>query len=373
MDSQRVESFSVEQVGWTVAKAFVLMVFLATMIQSTTQVAYTAGSRGSKTLISARIQPERTVTLNVPFQVTVVSVRHREGDSVTAGETLMELESEELRLLLESAKRRAEIAEGRLKAHSVRAPKSGYQHAQEQSAKQLVTAAKRRLESFSPADSEAAFQAAKSRRIRIAELVEKQMATRAELEAAQKEELSEHRNWKAANDTLARLKDDLENAISHQRLVELQRSGTSGDDSSIARLDLDSAQRDLEILERRMASLRVTAPFDGILMSGLAVAGERMDSGAPLARISDVSKLRLLANVTPDVANALQLGKNVQVRLPGDPPRTSNGVVVSNAPDAQQGDGSYVVRVSIDGSSKLVGGDAAIEIAHEDKLWPFRF
>ncbi len=376
MESRETSTFSVEQVGWTVAKAFVLVVLLAAMIQSTTQVVFTAGKSGAKTLISARIQPERTVTLNVSFAATVVTVMRREGDHVTAGETLMELESEELRLLLESAKRRVEIAGGRLKAIGGYASKSSYERAQERSAVQLVTAAKRRLAAYSIGESETAYNSAKLRRSRVADLVDKQLATGAELEAARREEVNEQRNWKAANETLERLKDDLDNALSHQKLVELQASGPSSEGSPLARLELDNAGRDLELLQRREASLRVTAPFDGVLLSGLPSAGERMDAGVPLARVADISRLRVVANVASEIARDLRPGVNVQVRLPGDPPTTASGVVVSNAPAAEQNDGTYVVRVSVDGlphSSKLSGGDGAIEILHEEKPWRFRF
>lgn len=373
MDSRRTDTFSVEQVAWTLAKAFVLVVLLSAMIQSTTQAAFSAGKTGAKTLISARIQPERTITLNVSFPVTVVSVLRREWDHVTAGETLMELESDELRLLLESAKCRVEIAARRLKAIGGNARNSGYQRAQEQSAVQLVEAAKRRLAAHSGADSEMAYNAAKMRRSRISDLVDKQLATGAELESVRREEVNEQRNWKVANDTLARLKDDLDNALSHQKLVDLQGVVPVGEDSGLARLELNNAERDFQLLERRVASLRVTAPFTGVLLSGLPNAGDRVDAGTPLGRVADISTLRLVATVTAEIAVEMQPGTNIPVRLPGDPPRRAIGEIISNTLAA---DGSFMVRVRVADlplSSKLAEGDGAIEILHEEKPWRFRF
>ena len=288
----------------------------------------------------------------------------------------MELESAESHLLLESARRRVEIAAGRLKAAGG-GRKSVYRKEQDRSAALLVAAARRRLASYSTADYEAAYNAAKLRRIRVSELVDKQVATAAELDAARREEANEQRNMKATNETLARLKDELENAVSHQTLVELQAAGPTGEDSSLARLELEQAQQDLQILERRVEALRVTSPFTGVLLSGLPNAGERLDAGAPLARVADDAKLLLVAAAAPEIARHLPPGSSVQVRLPGDPPQTASGTVLSNALAPEQGDGGYVIRVSVAGarSSALLagGGGGAIEIQHEEKPWPFRF
>jgi cobalt-zinc-cadmium efflux system membrane fusion protein len=80
---------------------------------------------------------------------------------------------------------------------------------------------------------------------------------------------------------------------------------------SAGMVDADIAQ--LAKTHRLSSQLRLTAPITGVVMERLAVAGERVDSLAPIYRVSMLDELWLEINIPQERLASLKIGDKVQI------------------------------------------------------------
>ena len=355
-----------EAIGWRVAKCFFFIVIVATMINAWAPAVSRSAPPGSRTVISGVIRASRTESLSVDFPASVVKVACQEGAMVKAGDLIMELASPELATQLESAKRRLQLAQLRA---SVSSHSSNAEFSKEQatSADRSVESVRRRLAEYSTAEQEASYASAQAHAKKVAALVERQLATEEELQTARISEQNELRSLQMARQTVSRLKEDLESALSQQRLARLSSGGPDEETRLIKDLELEQARHEYQLAEARSARLRVVAPFDGVVLSGLARPAGNLHSGYALARIADVSNLELEAQVASNIAKSLAVGASVEVRLPSDPPQMVTGNVMSSALAADGTSGGFILRVGIPRSESyraLLGMEGTVGIPH---------
>ncbi len=152
------------------------------------------------TVLPARIRPSGTfaVTTEIPGRITSVLVTA--GAHVDAGQKLAVLESDELLDEVQRAQRRCKLAESRvavLRAGERGGPKPA-QREQYQTALKGIKASRERLAGYSVADVEAIWVKAKKRTAKIRALLDKQLATAAELDDALAREQDAINNFKSA-------------------------------------------------------------------------------------------------------------------------------------------------------------------------------
>jgi multidrug resistance efflux pump len=356
--------------GWTIVKLFVLVVVLGALISSSSRgLGRSPEGTGPKTVLPAVIRAARVDTIAVAFPATVRKILVTPGATVKAGQLVAVLDSEEVERQLSSARRRVALAGRKPLPASARLTEL-----QIRSAARSLDLARRRLAEYSLADAEAAVQAAKARREKIAALVRQHMATAAEVEAAQKEEQNEVRNLKAAREHQSRLEQELEAAELQSALLQSQTAATP--DSGAQTLELADARAALEAVLRQQSDLQVKAPNDGVVLSSMLSPGDRVFAGSPILYIADDSRLSLEAAVSATLARAIHSGDAVRLRIPTDPPRQVDAQVssVALAPDPVQQ--SYVVRAVIgnpDRNAILVGMEGAIEFQHPESAWRRQF
>ena len=81
------------------------------------------------------------------------------------------------------------------------------------------------------------------------------------------------------------------------------------------------AQKDLE------AYLKITAPFDGVVVERLAHPGALAEAGTPLLSLQQLSRLRVVVAVPEEYAGGIARGASVVFRVPAFPERVFNGTV----------------------------------------------
>jgi membrane fusion protein (multidrug efflux system) len=99
-----------------------------------------------------------------------------------------------------------------------------------------------------------------------------------------------------------------------ERQESLQKvQGTSAKLLLEARQQLDSARNDLAQAEVQLQLHKVMAPFDGTITDVCVRAGEAVARTGPLARLTDLRRLVVKAEVPRPQVDKLQLGQRVQI------------------------------------------------------------
>jgi HlyD family secretion protein len=303
----------------------------------------------------------------------VMSVHGHTGERVEAGDLLVMLESRELSSQVAAAQMRLEAAAAHLRA-ARSAGRSARDEAlsQEQmrSAERSRDMARQRLDALRVSELEDAATEADLRLDEIRSLLRRGLATDAELRAFQARQSDAQRELASVREHRSRLTQELGEADSRVRLLEIQASGAP-DTSASAEADYADAKAAFDAAQRRLDSLCVTAPSRGTILSVNVQPGDRIAAGGLLVRIADLANLTISAPVTPSVARRIKVGRPVIVLLPGEPPRRTAATIheVSLTPDASQQ--SYLIKTVIpnpDPETVLVGLEAQLELDHTDAL-----
>jgi multidrug efflux pump subunit AcrA (membrane-fusion protein) len=356
-----------EQVGWSAVKLFGLVVVIGALVSSTSR-GVMKPTTGLKTVLPAVIRAGQVDTLTVPFGGRVKQVLVAPGDEVAAGQLLLVLESEELSRQIERARRHLVLAQARVGGDTP--VRSKADDLQLRGAERSLELARRRLARYSIADAESAYSQARKRKEQLAALVASKMATAGELALGEREEENELRNLKAAQETYSRLEQEVE---SYENQIAILNSYAAATPASAATdSEIADASAVLEDLLSHQANLEVKAPRNGVVLSGIATAGDRVFAGAPIAQVADISRLCFEAPVSATIARQVRPGTPVRIRVPTEPPQQIDAEVSSVAlvPDPVQQ--SYVVRAVIANPERgviLVGMEGAMEFPHSESTW----
>lgn len=127
------------------------------------------------------------------------------------------------------------------------------------------------------------------------------------------------------------------------RLAEANRARRLrlADEGVVAAHDLEEATRDLDTARARLATAqavvrrqaaalaktRIVAPLAGVVTQRIPDAGERVEAGAPLFTIADLTRLRIDAEADEADAARLRTGAPVRITVPGRPDLSWRGQV----------------------------------------------
>lgn len=159
-----------------------------------------------------------------------------------------------------------------------------------------------------------------------------------------------------ANETLAKqdlvselaLRQSQRNASTANTRLELERTRLqSAQQSYEARLRVQQSAVDrerglVELQERRLASLRVTPGFSGILQQLDVEIGHRIGAGAPLALVTDPTRLKARLRIAETQARDVEVGQPARID-------TRNGVVagIVSHKDPAAVNGTVIVDVTL--------------------------
>jgi multidrug resistance efflux pump len=290
------------------------------------------------------------------------------GNEVVAGQLLLLIESEDLSRQIDRARRHLALAQTRVRGGAPARSKA--EDLQLRGAERSLELARQRLARYSITHAERAYSSASKRKEQLAGLVASKMATAAELALAEREEENELRNLKSAQETYSRLEQEVESY--ENQIAILQSYSTAPAASAASDSEIADAAAALEDLLSQEAHLEVKAPRDGVVLSGIAEAGDRIFAGTPIAQVADISRLSFEAPVSATIARQIRAGTPVRIRVPTEPPRQIDAEVSSVAlvPDPVQQ--SYVVRAVIANPERgviLVGMEGAMEFPHSESAW----
>ncbi len=105
-----------------------------------------------------------------------------------------------------------------------------------------------------------------------------------------------------------------------------------------ARLALKSAESQLRTLEKQLSFTEIRAPFSGVVTYKMFEVGSVLSPGAPLIKLTDISKLKLTVNIPEKEVNFLRVGQTLPIRTEVYPDLTLQGSISFIAP---QGDAAH--------------------------------
>ena len=104
-----------------------------------------------------------------------------------------------------------------------------------------------------------------------------------------------------------------------------------------ARASVNQAQAGLADARERLANTRIRAPFSGTVEERMVEPGEQISPGQEVARMVDIGRVEITANVPERYANDVERGQNVTVQFDtyGAAPRRGQVTFVGNTIDPQ--------------------------------------
>jgi len=129
--------------------------------------------------------------------------------------------------------------------------------------------------------------------------------------------------------------------------------------------DISAAQiKELETSGRAARTMTLRSPYRGIVIARSALEGRRVEAGAPLLRVADLSKLWILVTVYESQLPLVAVGEKAVVTLPYAPGRTFESRVAYVYPYVSQDSRQAKVRLELDNPDLVLkpGMFAAVEL-----------
>jgi HlyD family secretion protein len=231
----------------------------------------------------------------------ILQVRHREGEWVEAGDTLVLLSQTGLSQDIEQRRARVRAAEAELRdlMQGARRPEIDQAAAELRSAESEAERTGREAE-------------------RLGRLAEAGGISQSELDAAR---------------SAARVAASRRDAV--REALELLQAGARPERIQAARAAVATAQSQLQMAEAAATDLVLVAPTSGVVLDRYVEPGEILPAGVPALSLGDPGRPWIRVYVSPAVFSAIKLGQRAQLTLDGIPGRSFEARVVALATRAE--------------------------------------
>lgn len=135
---------------------------------------------------------------------------------------------------------------------------------------------------------------------------------RAALSAAQARSAEADADLRLSQTDLVRVQ-----VLKDQSLVSQQGLDRALHDRDAAQARLALAQAEVQRLDAVVRKSSITAPIDGVVLERLVEPGQALSSGAAVARVADLGRMRVEGEVDEFDAGSVRLGATVAVRAEG--------------------------------------------------------
>ncbi len=264
--------------------------------------------------------PERTADVSPQLGGWVKQLNVVEGQSVHAGDVLVELDARSAQVAVNRAE--AVVAE---KDAAVQRLKSGYLPEEIAAARQDAAQASAILEGL---------------RSELTAL--KDLHDRGEIS---------HVLYETKANALKAAEAVLASAEEHVKLLE---AGTRPEAIAEAQALLDAASADLEQANLALQWCSITSPIDGVVVQLLARQGQFFDSAVVLAKVMDLSEVFVQLHIPSNQFTKVHEGTQVDVQLSALPDKTFQGQVTRISGEADAATGNVTVFAKIENDDQLL-------------------
>ena len=284
----------------------------------TTAIKNVAITRVTKSSIEDFYEATGTVKARTTTQVSanimgrIISFPAAEGDTVSRGQLLVEIDAAEVRTRTDKARAALQEAQAGLAEidRSMDAANAGVQTAEANKRFADVTFG------------------------RIKALFERGSAAAQEYDEA-------HSKAQVAASELERAKAGVKVIISKRKQLTSR---------------IDQARADIAGSQVTEGYSRITSPVSGVIVKKFAEAGSTATAGAPLLSIEDNSQYRLEAAVEESRSSSVRPGGRVNVRIDAIPAGEIMGTVAEIMPSADAASRTYLVKIDLPPDARLRSG-----------------
>src|SRR6202049_4123572 len=244
--------------------------------------------------LDGQIAPLQDSTLSSPQSGTVSAVLGNEGDRVTTGQLLAQLDDSTYRAQLAANQATASQALAKLKSSSIQAPISQQQYSSSMSqATEVLQAAQNRIST-----DQAALKNAELNYKSNVQLAQQGYVSQTALEAS-------HSAYVAAQQEFNNAKQSLPAAQAANRSAHENLNQTQVDQATIDanRAALQQAEANVQLLEMQIRQCAIYAPFNGVVTQRLLDPGAFAGPNQPIARVSELDSVYVNANVPDEDLN----------------------------------------------------------------------
>jgi HlyD family secretion protein len=265
------------------------------------QLAACGGGTDSNTIELSGTVDAREAGLAFQVAGRIARLHADEGDSVSSGDVIAELDARDYELALQRARAEADAA-----AQALAALKAG---TREQELRVAEAAVRR-------AQSERDY--ARSEFERIRQLIPKQLAAQQQLDQTRLQ-------YKVAAAALEQAEQNL----------RLLREGPRKEDIDQAAAALAARQAAVETAQQQLEYVRLLSPADGVLSVRLAEPGEVVAAGTPVLRLAELERPWVRAYLNEDDLARVRLGQEAEVRVDGLPDKVFKGRLTFISPQSE--------------------------------------
>ena len=267
----------------------------------------------AKSSFVATVRPRRRVTIGSAVDGRVFERMVEEGDRIKAGQPLIQLLTNTIKLELKSAE--AELA---LRESELTELKNGLRKSEIEQARAKMMAA------------EADADLARSQLERLQRLKGSSAISQGDLDQA-----------RAAFDQKTQLQLDLKAAY------ELALEGTRSERIDQAEAIVGMQRAQVELIKDRINKYTIVSRFDGFVSRQRVETGAWVKTGDPIMEVIDLDEVELETYVAEQHIAFIRPGLEVTVKIPSLPGRTFSGKVKSVVPQADSASRTFPVIVRV--------------------------
>jgi HlyD family secretion protein len=298
--------------------------------------------------LDGQIAPLYQSTLSTPESGTLAKVLVNEGDRVTKGELLAQLDASQLVAQLEANEVTVAQSQARLQSSDVQAPISSQQYSSAvASARQALQAGENTVET-----DEAALNNAELVYNSDGQLVKQGYVAQTSMEQARASYVAAKQALQSARQQIPALQAALATAEKNTQQTQI-------DQATIAqnRAALEQAQANVKLLQVQIAQSSIYAPFDGVVTQRLLDPGAYAGPNQGIVQVSHIDSVYVNANVPDEDLAYVHPGTPVRFTSASLPGRSFEGKIYDVNAVPTSGTLSYRARVLYpNASDELRGG-----------------
>ena len=152
--------------------------------------------------------------------------------------------------------------------------------------------------------------------------------------------------------------DDANTALEQARArVAQSEAGIRQSQAAIEQTQAAVSRAELSVVSSDISASYGTifAPFDGVVVQKMAYEGEMAAPGTPLLKVENPNKLELEISVPEENLRLVRVGQPVKVQIDAVN-QTINGTIQQIVPAANAQSRSFMVKIPLNNSSKLISG-----------------
>lgn len=279
-----------------------------------------------------------TISSKIPGQI--VSLPIEEGDIVTAGQKIVEIESDQIRARAANAE--AEITRSREQHQRTTEEVSVAASSLEGARIDLRLAETRSSAEIARAHAylaEAKAKLAKAERdyARSRRLVDKQFISQNQFDSVEEDYQSKKAALEAASRNLdLALTTRTEIALKQNTITTLQRQHAAAKTTTAAAAAaVDAALAKKAEAQANLEDVILSSPLTGTVIDKVAEPGEQVMPGSPIAVLVDLQKLYVKTYVEQTDVGKIRLGDSAKIKLDSFPDRTFDGTIYFIASKAE--------------------------------------